>query len=140
MSLTTLQINDQQQATILAALRFYQQKGQGDPYNRSEEIHLIATNDDDVISLDDTGIDELCRLVNSSSVCSTDTDREYLDKLQELATEVIHDVCTQSDIIEVDQLPSEEYLSEGEDGTWVRAWVLVDNERLGKAGLLTEGH
>lgn len=59
-----LTITDQEHATILAALRFYQEKGQGDPDNRSDMIHDIATNGDAVISLDDEGIDELCERIN----------------------------------------------------------------------------
>lgn len=41
-------------------LRYYQELGMEDPANRSDAIHAIATNDDQVISLDDGGIDDLC--------------------------------------------------------------------------------
>lgn len=52
-------------ATILAALRFYQQHGQGNPDNRSDEIHEIATGgNDDLTSLDEEGIDGLCEHLN----------------------------------------------------------------------------
>lgn len=54
-------------ATILAALRFYQERGQGDPGNRSDAIHEIATsgpNGEEVVSLDAAGIDELCERIN----------------------------------------------------------------------------
>lgn len=51
-------------ATILAALRFYQERGLGDPGNRSDEIHEIATDGGGVISLDDNGIDDLCERLN----------------------------------------------------------------------------
>jgi hypothetical protein len=51
-------------STILAALRFYQEKGQGDPANRSDEIHDLATSGDEVTSLDDAGIDALCERIN----------------------------------------------------------------------------
>jgi hypothetical protein len=44
----------------LAALRFYQQEGQGEPDNREDDIHDIATDGDRDISLDDDGIDDLC--------------------------------------------------------------------------------
>lgn len=57
-------VTEQQHATILAALRFYQSKGMGDPSNRSDAIHNIATNCDTVISLDAIGIDELCEKIN----------------------------------------------------------------------------
>lgn len=56
--------DEQARNTILAALRFYQEKGQGDPFNRSEAIHELATNGDEEVSLDDEGIDELCQLIN----------------------------------------------------------------------------
>lgn len=51
-------------ATILAALRFYQAAGMGEPSNRSDEIHDIATSGGDAISLDDEGIDDLCERLN----------------------------------------------------------------------------
>lgn len=58
------EINDQQMATILAALRYYQQNGQGDPMNRSDDIFDISTRGEEVISLDDAGIDDLCMELN----------------------------------------------------------------------------
>lgn len=51
-------------ATILAALRYYQQQGMGDPDNRSDDIHDIATNGDQETSLDEDGIDDLCEKLN----------------------------------------------------------------------------
>lgn len=57
-------IESDELATILAALRFYQEKGMGNPDNRSDEIHDIATNGDEVTSLDDDGIDALCEKLN----------------------------------------------------------------------------
>lgn len=57
-------ITDQQFHTIIAALRFYQQMGQGDPDNRSDWIHELATNSGEVISLDDEGIDDLVEYIN----------------------------------------------------------------------------
>jgi len=51
-------------ATILAALRFYQEKGQGEPFERSDAIHDIATNGGEVVSLDAAGIDDLCERLN----------------------------------------------------------------------------
>jgi len=64
-----------------------------------------------------------------------DPERELLNKMQELATEVICDICTNLHLVEVDSLEGEHHLSVGDDGTWVRAWVLVPNDRLEKAGL-----
>ena len=60
-----LRVTDQEFHTLLAALRFYQEKGQGEPANRSEWIHRLATNDDEVISLDEDGIDQLCERFNT---------------------------------------------------------------------------
>jgi len=59
-----LTVSEQELATILAALRFYQRCGQGDPANRSDEIHEIATNCDSVTSLNESDIDELCLKIN----------------------------------------------------------------------------
>jgi hypothetical protein len=59
-------IDRQELATILAALRTYQAAGYGDPYNRPDDIHTIATDEDCVISLDAEGIDALCERLNSS--------------------------------------------------------------------------
>ena len=55
-------------ATILAALRFYQENGQGDPDNRSDAIHEVATGGGDVISLDAAGIDDLCERLNTGAL------------------------------------------------------------------------
>lgn len=66
-------INETELATILAALRYYQQEGLGDPANRPDEIHDIATSNEDVeimSSLDDEGIDQLCEHLNCNSVKS----------------------------------------------------------------------
>ena len=57
-------ISTQELATILAALRYYQEKGLGDPANRSADIHEIATDGDEVISLDANDIDDLCERLN----------------------------------------------------------------------------
>lgn len=59
-----ISIDGSAHATLLAALRFYQQKGQGDPGNRSDEIHDLATNGEQEISLDEEGIDGLCQALN----------------------------------------------------------------------------
>lgn len=65
-------LNDQDLATVLAALRFYQESGMGDPDNRSDMIHDIATNGDTVISMDADGIDDLCARLNTSTAPDTD--------------------------------------------------------------------
>jgi len=52
-------------ATILAALRTYQEAGYGTPVLRPARIHDIASGDD-WNSLDDAGIDDLCERINCS--------------------------------------------------------------------------
>ena len=67
VKLTTLRhIDDDEMATILAALRYYQRHGQGDPFKRSDAIHDIATNGGKLTSLDDAAIDALCERLNCS--------------------------------------------------------------------------
>lgn len=61
-------------ATVLAALRFYRQKGLGDPDNRSDDIHDIATDGGDLTSLDADGIDDLCERLNREK-CALATGR-----------------------------------------------------------------
>lgn len=50
--------------TILAALRFYQDHGMGEPANRSDAIHDLATNGEEDISYDADDINDLCERVN----------------------------------------------------------------------------
>ena len=64
MSQTIISVDAAELATILAALHFYQRKGQGEPANRSDDFHLIATDGDSQISLDAEGIDTLCERIN----------------------------------------------------------------------------
>lgn len=64
MSQTIISVDAAELATILAALRFYQREGQGEPANRSDDIHLIATDGDSQISLDAEGIDAICERIN----------------------------------------------------------------------------
>ncbi len=62
-----LLVGDQQHATILAALRYYQEQGMGEPANRSDAIHQIATCGEELVSLDADAIDVLCEEINCSS-------------------------------------------------------------------------
>lgn len=52
-------LEPQELATILAALRLYQQQGMGDPKNRPPEIHDIATANDAHVSLDADDVEAL---------------------------------------------------------------------------------
>jgi hypothetical protein len=57
-------ITEQEHATILAALRFYQKS-----YNiREQAIDEIATNVGEFSALGKTGIDILCERINTESV------------------------------------------------------------------------
>ena len=67
MSQLIISVDPAELATILAALRFYQQEGQGEPSNRSDDIHVIATDGDAQISLDAAGIDTLCERINQDT-------------------------------------------------------------------------
>lgn len=58
-------------ATILAALRYYQSQGLGDPANRPEAIHDIATDNGELVSLDDTAISNLCESMNLDDAATT---------------------------------------------------------------------
>lgn len=60
----TISIEEAEHATILAALRFYQAHGMGDPVNRPDAIDDLATNGGKVASLDEEGISDLCERIN----------------------------------------------------------------------------
>lgn len=59
--------------TLLAALRYYQEHGQGEPANRSLEIHDIATGNDSQVSMDANGIDDLCEALNMGRIILVDS-------------------------------------------------------------------
>ncbi len=61
--------------TILAALRYYQEHGQGEPANRSLDIHDIATGNDSQVSMDADGIDGLCEAINTKKIVLVDNIR-----------------------------------------------------------------
>ncbi len=63
-----VQLEREDVGTILAALRYYQQNGQGNPDNRDDAIHDIATVGGELISRDDEGIDDLCNRLNGVDV------------------------------------------------------------------------
>lgn len=60
-------LEDAEINTILAALRYYQEKGQGNPSRRSDAIHDIAIGGDweNNTSLDADEIDILCEKINT---------------------------------------------------------------------------
>ena len=64
--MTMRSLHPDELATVLAALRWYQREGLGDPAKRPTEIHEIATNNGEGISLDDIAIDKLCEELNTA--------------------------------------------------------------------------
>lgn len=56
---TKVPLSSQDLNTLRAALRFYDDAGMGEPALRSDEIHEIATNNDEDISLDSAAIEDL---------------------------------------------------------------------------------
>lgn len=68
VEIVCVRITGQEFHTVLAALRYYQMQGLGDPAYRPLEIHAIASNDCNLISsLDSEGIDNLCIALNRGS-------------------------------------------------------------------------
>lgn len=62
-------LNNAELGTILAALRYYQKQGLGDPRMRPQEIQEIAEGDHgENVTLDDDGIDELCEKLNTTTM------------------------------------------------------------------------
>lgn len=86
--MSTPSLTPAQLATVLAALRYYQEQGLGDPDNRPLHIHEIAADAPDVVaSLDDAGIDELCEKLNFGSTPQASRDDKALDLLRRLVGE-----------------------------------------------------
>lgn len=64
-------IDKPEHATMIAALRWYQESGMGEPDHRSEAIHELATNGGEEISLDSDGIDALVEKLQFNNVAET---------------------------------------------------------------------
>lgn len=124
------QLNDAQHATVLAALRFYQQKGMGDPFNRSDDIHELATNGGEVFSsLDDAGIDELCESINHDGVDFGACVQIFGDDEDDPHVRTAKEQYHRDGEIEID---TPAVVSRGSDpGAYVMAWVWVDHEDAG---------
>jgi hypothetical protein len=62
---TTITLDSAELATVLAALRFWQEEEMAnDPFKRSDALQDIATNGDEETSLDNAGVDALCERLN----------------------------------------------------------------------------
>ena len=58
-------LDSDEKPTVLAALRYYELQGMGEPDNRDDEIHRLATDRDRQISLDESGIRRLFNKVRT---------------------------------------------------------------------------
>jgi len=64
-----IDLDREELATVLAALRYYQHNGMGDPFNRPDWLHDIAVPDaGSDTSLDDEAIDHLCERINCDNI------------------------------------------------------------------------
>lgn len=63
----TISVERDELNTILAALRYYQNGGMGEPSSRPDWLQEIACPDDDATSLADSEIDRLCEEINCSA-------------------------------------------------------------------------
>lgn len=62
--MNSIRITDREFHTLLAALRFYQEMGQGGPAERLPWIDDLASNGGKTVPLDFGGIDALCERLN----------------------------------------------------------------------------
>lgn len=118
-------------ATIIAALRTYQEAGYGDPANRPDRIHEIATAGD-VVSLDADAIDRLCERLNCEGLTFAEVTQHFgrvqAEKEPHL-TAYAEAMRTRDGDLERDDLP---IVSQSDDGgAYVMAWKWVDDADAG---------
>ena len=61
-----IDLTPEQTATVLAALRYYQEHDQGNPDSRTDAIHEIATDSGTLVSLDGEAIDQVCTTIKGA--------------------------------------------------------------------------
>ena len=87
MNSANYRMTDQEHATVLAALRFYQHAGLADdPDFRPYEIHDIATGGGNAVfgaSLDGCGIDILCERLNTGGEVDADPSAHAPDSIRQ---------------------------------------------------------
>ncbi|SEI14570.1 hypothetical protein [Paraburkholderia hospita] len=84
-------------ATLIAALRWYQKSGMGDPDNRDDGIHDLATDGGVLISLDSDGVDELVSTLQFGDMAeSISTLRAQHARLL-AALQAVHEAARMSD-------------------------------------------
>lgn len=136
-----LLVDDQQHATVLAALRYYQEQGMGEPEKRSDDIHDIATCGDTVISLDTAAIDLLCEQINfttpkeaalaamkESGTQIGDCIRAYAVANEDPYVAKARELTVGDDDVEIDDST---VTSNGDDGAFVLCWMWVSNKEAG---------
>jgi len=62
--MTTIKLTDNELATVLAALRYWEREG----LMSGGHEQVIASNDGDITPLDADGIDDLCERINQAEV------------------------------------------------------------------------
>lgn len=106
-------------STVLAALRFYQSRGLGEPANRPGDIHEIATDGGTVMaSLDDEGIDSLCERLNVVD-CEVQPPPSANDRLRTLGERELATILASLRLWQsLDQLPAEHLALTTDDGAF----------------------
>ncbi|MDB6095555.1 MAG: hypothetical protein JWM32_3117 [Verrucomicrobia bacterium] len=95
MKTSTHILTDQEHATVLAALRYYQLNGLDRyPTPRPDPIHDIAMGDGRAFatSLDHLGIDRLCERLNSAASGATDSGPEPLRSIPRYVVVLLNEV------------------------------------------------
>jgi hypothetical protein len=124
-------LNDAQHATVLAALRFYQQDGLRDRATRFPLIEDIASNSGQVKPLRSTQIDALCKSLNHNGLTFADTVPQFAESAADspyVAAARAHHLLSEG-MLEVDD-PA--VVSQGDDsGAYVMAWLWIDDAAAG---------
>lgn len=117
----TISLNDQELATALAALRFWQRLGP--MHGRPEQI--ILTDCGRLMPPEQLAIEQLCERLNSQDDPQTATasqEREQATAQEIDAARQRYAACS-DDTIEIDD---NALVSRGDEGTWVQAWVWLE--------------
>lgn len=126
-------LDDAQHATVLAALRFYQQEGLRDRATRWPLIDAIATNSGQVKALRSTQIDDLCNAINHAGLSFG----EIVNQLGDDDSDPYVAAAQQHRLLEEGTLEVDGWavVSRGDDdGAYVVAWLWVSNKAAGIAG------
>lgn len=125
-------LDDAQHATVLAALRFYQQEGLRDRATRWPLIDDIATNSGQVKALRSTQIDDLCEAINHAGLSFG----EIVNRLGDDDSDPYVAAAQQHRLLNEGALEVDEtaVVSRGDDpGAYVMAWLWISNTEAGIA-------